>query len=273
MDPIWHYVQRTQFTQDEHYTDHVNLRIQDSTIFNGKLFYAIQRTGVYIHEWFFSQSNQGVTEIPINENAGYIRVENDTMYGLDNGIEYMMYHYDLNVGDTAFIGSTSGIVPLGVVESIDTIYLGSVSLRRFFIENSPDFIIEGVGTHHGLFRPTMGIEWQGDLQCYHLGLNDVYIDSIGFPSFSWPVECLTNVSNEEFFAKDILMFPNPTSGFIRFDQLKNSKGFIYDLAGKLLMAINENESSVDVSFLDAGVYCFRVVKDGQISSALFVKEP
>jgi len=210
MNPIWHYVQETNYGLGEDWKDHINYQVSDSTIINGKMYYEILKTGYKEHNWYFSQSNSGQEITPFNEIEGYIRVENDTMFAFDNGFEYSLYNFSLSIGDTSFSESVMGYQNLGIVESIDTIHLSGLNLRRFYFENSLDHLIEGIGTHHGLFRPSIGIEWIGDLQCYQLG-NNIYLDTIGFPQLTSPNECLTNVSISENGQNPIIIFPNPAS--------------------------------------------------------------
>lgn len=78
-------------------------------------------------------------------------------------------------------------------------------------------------------------------------------------SFTYTRSTDPNLSVEYKDATDIIVYPNPTTGFVRLNQDIISQIRVYDLTGKQLM--NSNASSVDLSAFKNGVYLLQLLRN------------
>lgn len=86
------------------------------------------------------------------------------------------------------------------------------------------------------------------------------------------VTIFTDVDNS--FAKNVKVYPNPASDYIMIDNSSNKTDvYIYDVNGKLVKTrLNESDSiiQIDVDGMPAGVYCLRLIADGQTKTVRIV---
>ena len=73
------------------------------------------------------------------------------------------------------------------------------------------------------------------------------------------------------FANDINIFPNPTTGIVNIDAEGLNKVVVYDVTGRMMMSV-ANESTIDISNLEAGVYFFSVETENGSAMKKLVKE-
>lgn len=83
-----------------------------------------------------------------------------------------------------------------------------------------------------------------------------------------------NISDEKM---NISLFPNPSSNFIQISGLKNEKVTlqIFDNLGKILKAesfISENQKTVDIHDLPAGMYYVRISQNNESKTLKFLKQ-
>ena len=83
------------------------------------------------------------------------------------------------------------------------------------------------------------------------------------------------LSTEEDITENLInIYPNPTTGILNIDadQIEKIKLItINDNVGKVVQVINANQSSVDISDLQSGIYNLRVVTDVRIVVQRFIK--
>lgn len=86
----------------------------------------------------------------------------------------------------------------------------------------------------------------------------------------------TALNNSEYFVDDILIGPNPVNDILNITNLKHSYEYsLYNTLGALIKQgkINEQENSIDVSALVAGVYILQTTNtDGAIKKVKLVKD-
>lgn len=71
---------------------------------------------------------------------------------------------------------------------------------------------------------------------------------------------------------DLVLFsPNPVLTTIKIHDLIDSKIFIYDMSGKLVLETQEHTSEIYLGALNAGIYLFKTINNGQPVSSLIVK--
>jgi len=69
------------------------------------------------------------------------------------------------------------------------------------------------------------------------------------------------LGTENINKNNLFLFPNPTSGKINFSH--EIDGFdLYDISGKIIVTCNEKTQTLDISFLNSGVYFMRVRNQG-----------
>jgi len=97
---------------------------------------------------------------------------------------------------------------------------------------------------------------------------NLYIDDISI------VEDGINKTSENTL-KGISIFPNPAADmiYIKNENLENSVIGIYDLQGKLILEteITGSGQSIDIKFLDKGIYILRIENGGKTESRRIVK--
>ncbi|MFA8300899.1 MAG: choice-of-anchor J domain-containing protein [Hyphomicrobiales bacterium] len=77
---------------------------------------------------------------------------------------------------------------------------------------------------------------------------------------------------EEFKAAGINLYPNPTTRIIHIEGISNAQMKLVDLSGRILKSINvdNNNYSLDLSDLDAGVYFLQTNSNGKLLSSKIV---
>ncbi|MBO7480593.1 MAG: T9SS type A sorting domain-containing protein, partial [Bacteroidales bacterium] len=70
---------------------------------------------------------------------------------------------------------------------------------------------------------------------------------------------------------DINIYPNPTTGIVNIDADGLNKVVVYDVTGRMMMSV-ANESTIDISNLEAGVYFFSVETANGSAMKKLVKE-
>ena len=78
-------------------------------------------------------------------------------------------------------------------------------------------------------------------------------------------------SIEGAFANDINIYPNPTTGIVNIEAEGLNKVVVYDVTGRMMMSV-ANESTIDISNLEAGVYFFSVETTNGSAMKKLVKE-
>lgn len=69
----------------------------------------------------------------------------------------------------------------------------------------------------------------------------------------------------------IALFPNPTTGIVNIEAEGLNKVVVYDVTGRIMMSV-ANESTIDISNLEAGVYFFSVETENGSAMKKLVKE-
>ena len=78
------------------------------------------------------------------------------------------------------------------------------------------------------------------------------------------------LSNENFNAETIKVYPNPVNNFLYIENIKDSNYEIYDITGKRVL--NGINNQINVSSLENGVYFLKVTLEENILTQKFIKE-
>jgi len=104
----------------------------------------------------------------------------------------------------------------------------------------------------GINQAFTAVEGSGDSSCDALGIND------------------------EVFASDFILSPNPTKNILNISTelvLENAFYNIYDISGRRVMTNSLNNSkTIDVSQLTAGNYIISIVSENTIKNQKFIKQ-
>ncbi len=240
--------------------------------------------------------NDGCTISP--ENTSYkaaIRedIENKKLFIIpqDSTIEFLLYDFNLNIGDTAqilTIGSywNSNFYPLIntiQVNNIDSILLEDGNYhKRFRLEsltsyNWEEYWIEGVGSSLGPIYP-------GDYFMVICKETEGYptllcVEQDGFMYYDNPwYTCCENVGGnmDEIDNKFFKVYPTITQSEITVEILNNdfnkNKIEIFDIYGKILKSIlsSKSKTTVDVNSFCNGLYFIRIINSNMYQTGKFI---
>lgn len=219
------------------------------------------------------------------ENMTYFAAirENDTKQVFvkltDFDDEILIYDFSLEVGDTMFSNSPSGYLNYDncIITGIDTIEIENNQLRRRFkINYTKDFWVEGIGSLGGLFNPIMDyiIGSHCELTCLKHNETAIYVNN---------PECekcfctlLTSVEKLEKGKDFISIYPNPTTNDLTID-IKNEKGIasikLFNSYGKQLenRELNSFPAKLNIDYLPKGVYIVQVNIDNNSYKRKIIK--
>jgi hypothetical protein len=177
------------------------------------------------------------------------------------GSEQLLYDFNLNVGDTVRGYLETYASPVDIVQSIDSVLVGSNYRKRWHINNYYNIsIIEGIGSTYGLVEPSPGAMTDAQecsLSCFKQDGQALY------PSGS-PCELITSVMDPQKYTSSISVFPNPFNDELT---INLSAGIdiveieITDLTGNVVLkdAVNEM-TDYKVKGLSSGTY-FLILTD------------
>ena len=192
-------------------------------------------------------------------------------YNLSENKEYLLYNFNLKVGDTLPKGINNEYGNI-FISSIDSILLNGAYHKRFGLTrpnsglNNPYvFIIEGVGSTFGLISELMQpFEQVHTLRCFTKGIEQVY------PEFS--ANCIFYLGyNENFEDKTKLnIFPNPSTGQLTIQTqsiFSDSYICVRDVLGRIvhqekLQFPNQN---INISSQPKGLYFVELYFNGEKS--------
>ena len=218
-----------------------------------------------------------------NGVIGYLRQDTalKQVFFLSSGNEELIYDFNLNVGDTlTFLHQPGEII---IVTQIDSILIANNFRKKFILNgladpycpNSPNFLIEGIGSSTGLLN---------NITCFFEGGTDLgsfcQSGQALYPS-DWDGICGPYVVdiNELKINKSLKIYPNPatTQITIEFQSIAGSKQSIveiYSSMGQLVFksAIQNPKSSIDVSGFTKGLYLIKVLSGGDVVVSKVVVE-
>lgn len=182
----------------------------------------------------------------------YIILANDT-------IEKTLYDFTQNVGDT--VNSVLNGYEPRIIESIDSILIGTLYHKRFNTNYFCTSLIEGIGSTQGLLDPFVCFEWGSTLICVS------HFNQIIYPNSTTSCD-MVNINEIEFIKSTVS--PNP---FNESFEIKLSKSFgnteliVYDLLSRqqFKKKYNRMESiKVARNNLPTGIYFYQLVSENKV---------
>jgi hypothetical protein len=187
--------------------------------------------------------------------------------------EQLLYDFTLQVGDTVRGFTASFAWPGEIVQSIDSILVGTTYRKRWIINNCYNFhFIEGIGSTYGLVEVSPGCVTDlpdYTLTCFQQDGNAQYPDTMT------NCQIITSIQSKNKITYNVEAFPNPFKGSFTIDFGGNDfkELFITDLLGKIILRQSiEKLTQIKIDNLHAGTYLFGVIdrnglsKNGKIIS-------
>lgn len=228
--------------------------ISGDTIINSNSFKKIRMNYHSIWNQQYSSKNVGAIREDVANKKVYFRsFYNDTT-------QYLLYDFDLNVGDTFPSTYLYEEGPFPVVDSIDYIQIANESHKRcWFTSESiqPVYLLEGVGSVYGLLENLYGnFEGANELTCFEVG--DVLLFSaFDTSSTGCHVEIPLSTQNTNNPAS-IQINNNLNEGLLTITNLRGDKISIsiFDELGRqcFFQSVSEDKFQLRTSSLAAGIY-------------------
>ncbi|MFC2138536.1 T9SS type A sorting domain-containing protein [Bacteroidota bacterium] len=222
------------------------LKLGDLEIVNDKEFYTLLNSIDSLITW---------------EEIGYIREEDHKVYyvHLDDTTEYLHYDFNLELSSHAFLSDIYKEEYECEVINIDSveIFTGERKCLSILCDWKEETWIEGIGNINGLIYGRLLLMGGGyyKLTCYYESDTLIYKNPEYDKCFysNW-----TDIGSDN--RVNILIYPNPSNGYIAVKGINNGLFMLYDSSGKILLKtdVNFNEQKIDISGFKTGLYYYSV---------------
>ena len=235
----------------------------------------------------------GVT--PLISNTDLIREDIDSkkIYRRANGIDYLMYDYSLQQGDTFTVQRMDGgFLPNLVLDSITSTLSNNtgnflqtdIETMRVYYFHDPEFAfidnviwIEGIGSLAGLIYSDQSGNGgnNGETLLCHYNENSLRDFHYIYYEEPNPCESIVGINNLEILNR-VKIFPNPSiDGFCRVEGRDIKSIEIYNSSGSIISSSNfpiHNIAEINLSKSPEGMYFVRIVFNDFNSSVIkFIK--
>lgn len=163
------------------------------------------------------------------------------------------------------------------VQSTETIYLGSVPLKKIngTVSGSTTGSLEGIGVI-GL-ACALGIEYGGNLHCYKKQNNNIQFGTVDCNSFPIPIRVNLSFQSNALNDELVSLYPNPTNGKLKIklnETLIYTKYEIYDVYGKVIAKglFNEMENEIDLISNENGLYLLKIETENSTVYKKIIKQ-
>ena len=181
--------------------------------------------------------------------------------------EYILYSFDLEVGDTAFIGPSQH--PF-VVSTIDSILIDSNYRKKYSFSSynkwTDRYWIEGIGSSYGLFGPMCDDPFEGyvELLCYEDQITNY--SKYGY-CYEWYYVSVPEINKDDLF----IAYSNPDYEKLYFKLKPSVKGTeiqLYNISGNKLKSLTcksgQDEYIMDLNNIPSGLYIAVLLNNGQV---------
>jgi len=193
-----------------------------------------------------------------------------SLYYEGDTLEYLLYDFDMSIGDTIFYTNPQTYVYPGYLVLIDTssqYFANNWRKIYHFYWDYTDWI-EGIGGVEGILSPLMHqFEIFNNMLCYN-GFHNTFTYTSYESLFGLPCPCnhTLDLNNTQLKPEYISNFyPNPSNGKItlrnRVDKIK-----VQTTSGQIVFESDKyNQSRLDLSHLRNGIYVFKYIRNGKTS--------
>lgn len=261
-DPVWHVRSICAVPVPCIATSNHNYLLVGDSVINGSTWTKVQEQGTSTLNWQgggpADPGCQGTT-MYISPWVRLIRQEGRQLRIWADEADQLLHDFDLEVGDTLPLSYTNWNTDITVL-AVDSILIGMEMRARYELGNSwAQYLIEGVGTSHGLFEPVSNfLECGFSLECFGLGTDAYYPPGVTGSS------CLLAMTMDEAKAPDSWsLSPNPADNAV----MINANGTaplvvkVQDMRGRIVLLkrlTTASNASLDVSSLPNGCYALSV---------------
>lgn len=261
-DPVWRVHSVCAVPAPCIANDTYNYYTAGDSVINGTTWTKVLRQGSYTLNWqspnFPDPNCQGVHPYgPAYYGVQLIRQEGRQLRIL-NGTDQLLHEFDLVVGSTLPLSFTNWTTDITVL-AVDSVLIGTEMRARYELANSwAQYLIEGVGSSHGLFEPLSNFFDCGyGLDCFGLGADAFYPDAGG--SSCW----LAMAVGEAHARAEWTLAPNPADNtvVITTNAIVSQDVVVRDMRGRLVLQerlSSQPKASLDVSGLPSGCYALSV---------------
>lgn len=189
----------------------------------------------------------------------YLREENKKVFCrlTPDDQEFVLYDFDIDIGDTIKLHQCYGESYDGYVEGIDSLLIGDQYHKRYFIqcwEWLSFYFTEGIGSDAGLMYCDLPwVDMYGNLYCFSLNDTIYKIDGSGEKGSG---DCWQSIGIQETPAEQLEVYPNPVRDYIYVSYDKKCRLALFDITGK--QCRNSSSNCIYVSDLEQGIYFLKV---------------
>lgn len=212
--------------------------------------------------WYFRN------RIREENNIVYVYTNCQEYYYDSNYCEYVLFDFNLQVGDV-FISNR--VNNQSTVASVDSIEVNGIFLKRISFTFDSETWIEGIGSTKGLLESLVqGYDIYFGLLCVHQGDDLIYQDEYD-PCYVY--EGINDINVEDNLIK---IYPTIVRDILRIETQDNDikELEIIDVLGRVIKSdFVYNNKQVNCSQLNAGVYnCIFTTKDNKRVAKKFIKQ-
>jgi hypothetical protein len=174
--------------------------------------------------------------------------------------EELLYDFTMQVGDTVRGYLESNASPRDIVQSIDSVLVGSTYRKKWNINSGYNIsFIEGIGSTYGLLELSPGCitdQLEYSITCFQQNFQTLYPDTTS------NCQLIDAVNSEEIISDQVKAFPNPCNGSITIDfgKMESREIILTDLLGHLIFQekiINQSQFKIDN--LQRGSYILTII--------------
>lgn len=258
---VWNYYHSYLCQSNGDITDTYSITLSNDTVINGQTYHKLETPYT---QRVLQGSCTNATNIITYQGAIRQEISNKKVYFCPpdslTTSEFLLYDFNMQVGDTVKGYITQSYFGIDTVYSIDSVLIGGSYRKRWtIIDNCIGFsykIIEGIGSSIGLVRKSAGCVGLQvfRLMCYKQDGQNLY--NYGNTTTCNIITSLSTAPKPEAFQVDI--FPNPASGDFNI-HFENTTDFdeliITDMLGrKVRQQTVLGQSETIIKSLPAGQY-------------------
>jgi hypothetical protein len=251
-----------------------SITISGDTIINSESYLKLSTPCVN----FYNSGTCTQTHYPGYKGAIRQDIPNKKVYFIPpiSSTEYLLYDFNMNVGDTiqGYIASYSGTYDTVIL--IDSVLVGNDFRKRWYINDWYDiYFIEGIGSTYGLLENSPGYSTDAPgftIDCFLQDGETLY------PDTNLYCQLITTIRNIEDLSDFVQVFPNPSKGsfFIKFEQMNDFRNLqITDLVGNIVFQKEiTDQKQLNTENLPAGVYLLTLTdKDNRTANKVLISCP
>lgn len=260
-DPVWQVHSLCAVPVPCIASDTYNYFTAGDSVISGVTWTKIERQGTVTLNWQASPPvgpgcNGTTIYLPTYYNRKLIRQDGRQLRIWEDDSDQLLYDFDLVVGSTLPLSWNNWNTDITVV-AVDSVLIGTEMRARYELGNSwAQYMVEGVGTSHGLFEPVSNfLECGYGLDCFGLGAEAFYPAQGGS---CWLAMSAPELAQQQVFT----LTPNPTEQMvtIKGDGTALQEVIMRDMSGRVVWQQRTGGASlpVDVSGLPNGCYAVTI---------------